>query len=67
MADGYPAQDQRGCIGAVQNLNNRHWVAIRQVEANFLYCDSLEGGPRQMPEELDALLAVHPTYALRYI
>ncbi|CAE7513119.1 prmt1, partial [Symbiodinium pilosum] len=62
------SQDLHGCIGAVQNLNNRHWVALRQVEATFLYCDSLEAGLRQMTEEeLDALLAVHPTYALRYI
>jgi len=62
------AEDLHGCIGAVVNLEGRHWVALRPLAQGFLYLDSLEELPRELnDEELDSLLAAHPTYALRYI
>ena len=62
------AEDLRGCIGAVVNLEGRHWVALRPLARRFLYLDSMEERPRELNDgELDSLLAAHPTYALRYI
>ena len=61
-------EDLHGCIGAVVNLQGRHWVALRPLAQQFLYMDSLEERPRERSDgEVDALLAAHPTYALRHI
>ena len=61
-------EDLHGCIGAVVNLQGRRWVALRPLAQQFLYMDSLEERPRERSDgEVDALLAAHPTYALRHI
>ena len=59
--------DLHGCIGAVVNQEGRHWVALRLVAQRFLYLDSMERPREWSDEEVDALLAAHPTYGLRYI
>eukprot|EP00439_Symbiodinium_sp_Y106_P007136 s9091_g1.t1 len=62
------AEDLHGCIGAVVNLEGRHWVALRPLTQRFLYLDSVEERPRELSKgELDALLVAHPAYALRHV
>ena len=61
------AADLEGCLGAVQNLNGRHWVALRRSGHTFLYLDSLsrEAHPRRLSaEEAEATMRAHPTYAV---
>ena len=61
------AADLEGCLGAVQNLNGRHWVALRRSGHTFLYLDSLsrEAHPRRLSaEETEATMRAHPTYAV---
>ena len=60
--------DLHGCVGAIVNLLGRHWVAVRSLEGNFLYLDSLEAHPRPLTsEQLAAILLSHPTYAVNLI
>ncbi|OLP98797.1 ATP-dependent DNA helicase PIF1, partial [Symbiodinium microadriaticum] len=60
--------DMHGCVGAIVNLLGRHWVAVRSLEGNFLYLDSLEAHPRPLTsEQLAAILLSHPTYAVNLI
>ena len=62
------AEDLHGCVGAVINLEGRHWVALRPFSQQFLFLDSMEEHPREVSDgKLDALLVAHPTYALRHI
>ena len=61
-------QDLEGCIGAVQNIDGRHWVALRRWGDRFLYWDSLQRQVRCPGEvELSDLLSTHPTYVIRNI
>ena len=61
-------QDLEGCIGAVQNIDGRHWVALRRWGDSFLYLDSLQRQVRCPGEaELSDLLSTHPTYVIRNI
>ncbi|CAE7244812.1 unnamed protein product [Symbiodinium natans] len=63
-------RDLEDCVGAVQNHNNRHWVALRRAGENFLYVDSLNRAKQATiltTEQLEATLRAHPTYAIREI
>eukprot|EP00439_Symbiodinium_sp_Y106_P009273 s11601_g1.t1 len=49
--------DLEGCLGAVQNHQGRHWVALRCSGQSFLYMDSLsrDAHPKRLSaEEADA-------------
>jgi len=49
-----------------QQLNGRHWVALRPAEETFLLLDSLEEQPRDLTVgQLEEILSSHPTYAVR--
>ena len=59
--------DLEGCLGAVQNHQGRHWVALRRSGQSFLYMDSLsrDAHPKRLSaEEADATMRAHPTYAV---
>ena len=59
--------DLEGCLGAVQNHQGRHWVALRRFGQSFLYMDSLsrDAHPKRLSaEEADATMRAHPTYAV---
>ena len=62
--------DLDDCLGAVQNLQGRHWVALRRKGESFLYLDSLspDAHPRQIPEEemVERMLA-YPTYGVELL
>ena len=42
-------RDLNNCVGAVVNLRGRHWVALRRVEDEFIYLDSLSRDPLVSP------------------
>ncbi|CAE7644351.1 unnamed protein product [Symbiodinium sp. KB8] len=62
--------DLDDCLGAVQNHQGKHWVALRRKGDSFLYLDSLspDAHPRQSPEEemVDRMLT-YPTYAVELL
>ena len=60
--------DLEDCLGAVQNHNGRHWVALRRSGHAFLYLDSLsrDAYPKRLSvEEAEATMRAHPTYAVQ--
>ena len=62
-------EDLHECLGAIQNRNGRHWVALKRWGDNqFLYLDSLKDGPTLLCHtELEQSLQQHPTYSIRAI
>ena len=50
----------RGCIGAVVNIRNRHWVALRYDAGVTWLLDSQEHGPQTLSEaEYKAFIRRH--------
>ena len=63
------AEDLNECLGAIQNRNGRHWVALKHWgDSGFLYLDSMKDGPTLLSHaELEASLQQHPTYSIREV
>ena len=62
-------EDLHECLGAIQNRNGRHWVALKRWgDSQFVYLDSLKDGPTLLSHtELEQSLQQHPTYPIRAI